>query len=197
MQRTRIQIPLQGLKHSSHYKDPKTTTKDSSTLDGRQLSLLEGITQGITTFTCVPMLGCLVLIQRASSQTKYKLRPRRCSHCLQFYKVAWRARLIGGLTSRSSLELEGAAPPPKDSPEEAVEDAGVGLLDLLELSLLDSCQCGSMRLPLGSKARTVTVSSPSKRQQRVSPSRKFKRRENELQPKPRKIKRELSTSNST
>src|SRR3954466_12931853 len=55
-----------------HYKDPKATisTKDLSTLDRRHLSLLEGITQGITTFTCVPTLECLALVQQASSQTK-------------------------------------------------------------------------------------------------------------------------------
>src|SRR4051812_31107297 len=42
----------------------------------------------------------------------------------------------------------------------------------------------------------VRVSSPLKRQQRVSPSRKFKRRENDFQTDPRKNKRELSISNS-
>src|SRR3954463_924759 len=100
--------------------------------------------------------------------------------------------------SSSSSKLEEQAPPPEESPEvEAVGDEGVGLLDLPELSLLVSCQNGSRRLPLGSKARMVRVSSPSKRQQRLSPSRKFKRREKDLQPDPRKIKQELSTSNST
>src|SRR3954465_10802823 len=55
--------------------------------------------------------------------------------------------------SGSSSELEEQAPPTEESLEdEAVEDAGVGLLDLPELSLLVSCQYGSMRLPLGSKA---------------------------------------------
>src|SRR3954466_15068841 len=99
--------------------------------------------------------------------------------------------------SRSSPELEGTAPPPEEPPEdEAIEDAGVGLLDLPELSLLVSCQYGSMRLPIGCKAGTVMVSSPSKRQKRVSPSSKFKRRENDFQPEPRKIKRELWISNS-
>src|SRR4051812_5308959 len=98
----------------------------------------------------------------------------------------------------SSSELIETTSPPEESPEDgAVEDAGEGLLDLVELSLLDSCPCGSMLLPLGSKARTVTVLSPSKRQQSISPSRKFKRRGNKLQPEPRKIKRELSTSKST
>src|SRR3954468_22871648 len=97
----------------------------------------------------------------ASPHTKYKLSPRRRNRCLQFYKVAWRARLTGGLTLSSSSELEGQAPPPEESPEdEAVEDACVGLLDLPELSLLVSCQYGSMRLPFGSKARMVRVSSP-------------------------------------
>src|ERR1041385_1629588 len=123
---------------------------------------------------------------------------RRRRLCLQFYKVAWRARLIDGLTSRSSPELEDTASPPEESPDdEAVEDTGVGLPDPTELSLLLSCQDGSMRLPLESKARMVRVFSPSKRQQRVSPSRKFKHRENDFQPEPRKIKRELSISNST
>ena len=59
---------------------------------------------------------------------------------LQFYKVAWRARLTGGWTSSSSLELEEQAPP-EESPED--EAAGVdseGLLDPPELSLLVSCQ---------------------------------------------------------
>src|SRR3954468_12984491 len=89
----------------------------------------------------------------------------------QFYKVAWCAFLIGGLTSRSSPELTETAPPPEESPEEeADEDAGGGLLDLPELSLLDSCQCRSMLLPLRSNARTVTVLSPSKWQQSISPS---------------------------
>src|SRR4051812_33376345 len=98
----------------------------------------------------------------------------------------------------SSSELMETASPPKESPEDgAVEDAGIGLLDLVELSLLDSCQCGSMLLPLGSNARTVTVLSPSKRYLSISPSRKFNRRANKLQPKPRKSKRELSTSKST
>ena len=116
----------------------------------------------------------------------------------QPYKVPWRTRLIDGLTSRSSSELIERAPPPDESLEDgAVEDEGTGLLDLAESSLLDSCQCGSMLLPLGSKARTVTVLSPSKRQQSMSLSRKFKRRANKLQPEPRKIKRELSTSKST
>src|ERR1041385_6231871 len=100
--------------------------------------------------------------------------------------------------SRSSPELEDTGSPPEESLEdEAVEDMGVGLPDLPELSLLVSCKDGSMRLPLGSKARMVRVFSPSKRQQSVSPSRKLKRRENDFQPKPRKIKRELSVSNST
>ena len=99
--------------------------------------------------------------------------------------------------SSSSLELEEQAPPKKSPEVEAAGDEGEGLLDLPELSLLVSCQKGSRRLPLGSKARTVRVSSPSNRQQRLSPSRKFKRREKDLQPDPRKIKQELSTSNST
>src|SRR3954469_6089812 len=111
--------------------------------------------------------------------------------------VAWRSRLTGGLTSSSSSKLEEQAPPPEESPEdESIEDAGVGLLHLPELSLLVSCQYGSMRLPLGSKSRMVRVSSPLKRQQRVSPSRKFKRRENDFQPDPRKTKWDLSISNS-
>src|ERR1043165_4615317 len=100
-------------------------------------------------------------------------------------------------TSRSSPELMERAPPPEESPDGAVEDEGVGLLDLAESSLLDSCKRGSMLLPLGSKARTVTILSPSNRQQSISPSRKFKHRANELQPEPRKIKRELLTSKST
>src|SRR4051812_32304292 len=92
----------------------------------------------------------------------------------------------------SSSELRETAPPPEESPEDgAVEDAGVGLVDLVELSLLDSCQCGSMLLSLGSNARTVTVLSPSKRQLSISPSRKFNRRANKRQPEPRKIKREI------
>ena len=100
--------------------------------------------------------------------------------------------------SSSSLELEEQAPPPEESPEvEAVGDADEGLLDPPELSLLVSCQNGSKRLPMASKARTVRVYSPSNRQQRLSPSRKFKCREKDLQPDPRKIKQELSTSNST
>src|SRR4051812_18693510 len=116
----------------------------------------------------------------------------------QFYRVPWRTRLIVGLTSRSSSDLIKTASPPEESPEDgAVEDAGVGLLDLVESSLLGSCQCGFMLLPLGSKARTETVLSPSKRQQSMSPSCKFKLRENKPQPEPRKIKRELSTSKST
>src|SRR3954465_13868023 len=59
-----------------HYKDPKATisTKYLSTLDRRQLSLLERITQVITTFTCVPMLERLALVQQASSQTKESKR---------------------------------------------------------------------------------------------------------------------------
>src|SRR3954467_13789655 len=98
----------------------------------------------------------------------------------------------------SSPYLTETSPSPEESPEEeADEDAGIGLHDLPELSLLDSCQCGSMLLPLESNARTVTVLSPSKRQQSTSPSRILKHRENKLQPEPRKIKRELSTSNST
>src|ERR1041384_996984 len=100
--------------------------------------------------------------------------------------------------SSSSSELEEQAPPPEESPEvEAVGDADEGLLDPPELSQLVSSHNGSKRLPLASKARTVRVSSPSNRQQRLSPSRKFKRREKDLQPDPRKIKQELSTSNST
>src|SRR3954467_12278786 len=98
----------------------------------------------------------------------------------------------------SSPYLTETSPSPEESPEEeADEDAGVGLLDLPELSLLDSCQCGSMLLPLGSNARTMTVVSPLKRKQSISPSHRFKRRENKLQAEPRKIRRELSTSNST
>src|ERR1041385_2916158 len=104
----------------------------------------------------------------------------------------------------SSCEPEGEAlkdgspPAPKESPEEeAVEDAGEGLLDFVELSLLDSCPCGSMLLPLGSNMWTVTVLSPSKRQLSISPSRKFNRRANKLQLEPKKIKRELSISKST
>src|SRR3954470_7703992 len=69
--RSRRQFPLQGFKHSLH---STISTKNSSTLDRKQLSLLEGITQGITTFTCVPMLGYLALVQRASSQTKESKR---------------------------------------------------------------------------------------------------------------------------
>src|SRR3954462_3762656 len=73
----------------------------------------------------------------------------------QFYKVPWRTRLIVGLTSRSSSERIETTSPPEESPEDgAIEDAGVGLLDLVESSLLYSCQCGFMLLPLGSKART-------------------------------------------
>src|SRR3954468_3373901 len=99
--------------------------------------------------------------------------------------------------SSSSLELEEQAPPPEESAEvEAVGDADEGLLDPPELSLLVSSHNGSRRFPLASKARTVRVSSPSKRQQRLSPSRKFRRREKDLQPDPRKIKQKLSTSNS-
>src|SRR4051812_24401925 len=99
--------------------------------------------------------------------------------------------------SRSSPELEDTTSPPEESPdEEAVEDAGEGLLDFSEPSLLVSGQYGSMRLLLGSKARMIRVFSPSKRQQRVSPSRKFKLRESNFQPNPRKIKSELSVSNS-
>src|ERR1041385_5669329 len=98
----------------------------------------------------------------------------------------------------SSSELMETASPPEESPEDGVvEDAGVGLIDLVELSLLDFCQCGSMLLPLGSNARTVIVLSPSKRHLSISPSRKFNRRANKLQPEPIKIKRELSTSKST
>src|ERR1041384_3886185 len=100
--------------------------------------------------------------------------------------------------SSSSSELEEQAPPPKGSAEvEAVGEADEGLLDPPELSLLVSSQNGSKRLPLASKARTVRVSSPSNRQQRLSPSHKFRRHEKDLQPEPRKIKQELSTSNST
>src|SRR4051812_10509270 len=100
--------------------------------------------------------------------------------------------------SRSSSELIETVSPPEDpSQDEAVEDEGAGLLDLVESSLLDVCKRGSMLLPLGSKAWTVTVLSPSNRQQSMSPSRSFKRRENEPQPEPRKTKRELSTSKST
>ena len=81
-----------------------------------------------------------------------------------FYKVAWRAFLIVGLTSRSSPELMEIASPPEESlEEEADEDAGVGLLDLPELSQLDSCKCGSILLPLESNTWTVIALSPSKR----------------------------------
>ena len=48
------------------------------------------------------------------------------------------------------MELIETASPPEESLEDgAAEDAGVGLLDLVELSLLDSCQFGSMLLSLG------------------------------------------------
>ena len=44
--------------------------------------------------------------------------------------------MIEGLTSRSSSDLIEKAPPPEESPEDgAVEDEGVGLLDLAESSL--------------------------------------------------------------
>src|SRR3954469_6704418 len=100
--------------------------------------------------------------------------------------------------SRSSSELEEQAPPPEESAEaEAVGEADEGLFDPPELSLLVSSQNGSRRLPLASKAQTVRMSSPSNRQQRLSPLRKFKRRKKDLQPDPRKIKPELSTSSST
>src|ERR1041384_7958349 len=98
----------------------------------------------------------------------------------------------------SSPELMEIASPPKESPEEeADEDAGERLLDLPELSQLDSCKSGSMLLQPEPNARTEKAHSPSKRQQSISPSRRFKRRENEIQQEPRKIKRELSTSKST
>src|SRR4051812_47986630 len=103
-----------------------------------------------------------------------------------------------GLTSSSSLELEEKAPSAEESAEDEVTgEAGEPPLDPPELSLLVSSQYGSRRLPPASNARTVRVSSPSKRQQRLSPSRRFSRRENALHPDPRKIKQELSTSNST
>src|SRR3954470_4352687 len=98
----------------------------------------------------------------------------------------------------SSSELMETASPPEESPENGVvEDAGVGLVDLVLLSLLDSCHCGSMLLPLGSNTQTVTVLSPSKRQLSISPSRKFNRRANKIQPERRKINRESSPSKST
>src|SRR4051812_47807394 len=78
------------------------------------------------------------------------------------YKTPWRTRLIKFFTSRSSSELIETVSPPEESPEDgAIEDEGDGLLDLVESSLLDACKRGSMLLPLGSKARTVTVLSPS------------------------------------
>src|SRR4051812_8931133 len=79
--RTRRQFHWQGHIHSpktrSHFQTqeynsktrrPQSVQTTQSTLDRRQLSLLKGITQGIMTFTCVPML--LALLQQASSQTK-------------------------------------------------------------------------------------------------------------------------------
>ena len=83
--------------------------------------------------------------------------------------------------SSSFSELEEQAPPPEESAKaEAVGEADEGLLDPPELSLLVSSQNGSRRLPLASKAETVRVSSPSNRQQSLSPSRKFRRREKDL-----------------
>src|ERR1041385_5314636 len=102
-----------------------------------------------------------------------------------------------GLTSSSSLELEEQAPSDEESAEDEVTgEADEPPLDPSEFPLLVSTQYGSRRLPPASNAGTVRVSSPSKRQQRLYPSRRFNRRENALQQDPRKIKDELSTSKS-